>query len=109
VKYDTQYGARFGFINSLIDHISEIKYHYVFPFKNGFARVKLQDKWGFINEKFEEVFGGCEFLKVSDFDNEGYALVLCEDSSQPLGEIYKYLDKNGDLHNKKGVYYANHL
>ena len=61
----------------------------VFSFRKGFARVKLNDKWNFINQKIE-IISNQWFDYVSDF-NEGFAKV------QLNNKWYK-LDKNGNLY-----------
>ena len=48
-------------------------YDEVEDFRNGFAAVKRNGKWGFVNEKGEEMIP-CNYDYVNDFE-EGFARV----------------------------------
>ena len=50
------------------------KYDETRDFCDGFAAVKRNDKWGFVNEKGEEIVP-CKYDFVCDF-SEGFAPVL---------------------------------
>jgi hypothetical protein len=61
-------------------------YDWIGYFYGGFARVRLNGKWGFINEKYEEVIK-CKYDDCEAFDN-GFALVS-------LKEKYNYINNQG--------------
>ena len=46
---------KWGIINQFGKEITEIKYDYIWKFKNGVARFKLNGKYGFVNIKGEEI------------------------------------------------------
>jgi flagellar biosynthesis chaperone FliJ len=48
-----------------------VKYDQVREFKNGFAAVKLNEKWGFIDTTGKEI-GNIKYDKVFDFDKNLY-------------------------------------
>jgi hypothetical protein len=51
-----------------------VKYDQVREFKNGFAAVKLNEKWGFIDTTGKEI-GNIKYDKVFDFDITDCAVV----------------------------------
>ena len=63
------------------------KYDYVRDFHEGFARVELNDKWGFVNQKGEEVVE-LKYVKVYNF-HEGLAQVM-------LNRKWGYVDTKGE-------------
>jgi hypothetical protein len=63
------------------------KYDYIYEFINDFALVKLNDNWGFINEKGVEICS-IKYDDVLDFENE-YARVR-------LNDKWGVIETNGD-------------
>ena len=63
-------------------------FDYVYDFKDGYARVELNDKFNFIN-KNGEILSDKWFDKIFDF-KDGYAEVL-------LNKKYNFIDKNGEI------------
>jgi len=102
-------------------------YEYIGNFMGGFSRVKRNNKWGFVNEKGEEV-GEIKYDLVGFF-NSGFAPVMlnnkwgiidatgkeiCEVKYEwlwtfnekgfalaKLGDKYCYIDKNGCQYDEK--------
>ena len=73
----------------------ERAYDKVYKLKNGYARVRLGDKWGFVNEDFKEVIE-CQFQLVRPF-SEGWAAVRQDNQwhfIDTLGEIKISINKN---------------
>jgi len=66
----------------------EPKYDAVRPFSEGFAAVKMGDKWGYINKQGEMVIA-CSFKQAYDF-HEGLAFVNTDES-------YSIIDKQGNF------------
>jgi hypothetical protein len=72
----------------------KLKYDWVGEFTDDFAGVKLNNKWGFINDSGQEI---CEikYDEVKNFNNfsNGFAIVK-------LNDEYLYIDKQGNEYNE---------
>ena len=77
----------YGYCNRQKDIIIPCKYDLALPFCEGLAAVRLNGKWGFIDEKGVEVLR-CKYFSVGNF-SEGLALV------ELLGQGREY-DKDGN-------------
>ncbi len=57
IYIEVRLNDKYGFIEFVggIYEICEIKYDWVENFHDGFAKVKLNEKWGFINEQGKEI------------------------------------------------------
>lgn len=75
-----------GYINTNADFVIKGDYSGYMNFVNGYARVKNDGKWGFINTKGELVVE-CKYYKVADFGADGYAIVMVKDDDT---NSYKY-------------------
>ncbi len=64
------------------------KYESLSMFKNGYAMVKLNNLWGFVNEEGEEVIS-CQYADVKKFTVKGLVKVL------PLRGDWITIDKTG--------------
>ena len=77
--------AIFNNFYGVYEYVSKfgLEYDYVGDFHEGFARAYKDDKWGFINTKFEKICK-LEYDDVGIF-NEGFAKVL---KGKKLGKLY---------------------
>ena len=68
------------------------EYDWICNYKNGFARVVINGRWGFINRQGREI---CEikYDDVIDFFETGYGMVLVD------GKVL-YIDGNGIEYDK---------
>jgi len=67
-------GEKWVFIDSVKKVVLTTVYDDVFPFSEGFAAVKINGKWGFIDKKGEEVIVPIKYDFVGSF-HDGYAIV----------------------------------
>ncbi len=67
-------GNLYGFANAKGEIIVEPKYDYVSLFENGFARIKLDKKWGLLNQSGQVIFETTA-KSISTFDSNGLAIV----------------------------------
>jgi hypothetical protein len=73
-------GDKFGYANSKGEIVIEPKYDYVLLFENGFALVRLNNKWGIIKQSGQFLFEPIA-KRISLFDSNGLAEVIVEDKS----------------------------
>lgn len=66
------------------------KYTAITEFHEGYAAVRRNDKWGYINSEGNEVIP-CKYVGVSPF-SEGLACVYLEDDNMPI----EFIDKKGN-------------
>ncbi|MCX6351499.1 MAG: WG repeat-containing protein [Bacteroidetes bacterium] len=88
----------YGFIDKTGNFISKPQYKEIGDFKEGFARVKFQDKWGYIDSTGKEIIYP-QFSNARDF-SEGLAMV-----SQFVDYSftqYSYIDQTGKVVIKLG-------
>lgn len=81
-------GEKWGFIDDDKHIILDAKYDDVMSFSEGFAAIKRNGKWGFINQNGDEVVNPVKYEKVSSF-SEKRAMVS-------LNNLYGFIDENGD-------------
>jgi len=67
-------GERYGFANSEGEIVVEPKYDFVMPFNNGFSYVRLNYKWGIIEQNGKELLEPIA-KQVSPFDENGLSVV----------------------------------
>lgn len=67
-------GEKWGFIDSEKNIVLNTIYDDAFPFSEGLAAIKKDDKWGYINLKGEEVIIPLKYDFAGSFHN-GYAIV----------------------------------
>ncbi len=82
---------RTGKIIISLDSIDECS-----PFKNGYAKIKMNNSWGYIN-KIGEIVIRPKYLEVGDF-NEGLAIAKLNNSENPFGfvkELYGFINEKG--------------
>lgn len=70
------YEHKYGFINKQNIKIIDCKYDFAYPFKNGFCRVMINDKWQFLNKRGESI--SSTFDEARDFE-EDFAAVKIND------------------------------
>ncbi len=88
----------YGFKDEKGKQIIEPKYEEVLHFVNGFAAVKLNDKWGFINSSGKIVID-CKYENSpSDFSKYGFARVYQNDFG------YLFIDTTGSPTNFSRIY-----
>jgi hypothetical protein len=96
------YVKAWGFIDIYGKEITEFKYNIekyereasVGDFKDGLAKVNVNNKFGFINKAGKEVIPVI-YSKVGDF-HDGLVWVTVDTKMTTRGIWYKYLDKNGN-------------
>jgi hypothetical protein len=68
--------------------VIEPQYEDARSFSNGFAAVKVEGLWGYINIEGQMVIHN-EFVDTKDFTTRGTAFVMIEDEWELL-KLYKY-------------------
>ncbi len=89
-----------GLINTSGKQITPLKYHKIYPFKNGLAKVQiftsLGFKYGFIDKTGKEIISP-KYLEARDFSD---GLVIVKDSTKKI-----ILDKSGTIISKPDFEY----
>lgn len=70
-------------------------YDEVGGFSNGLAKIKLNDKWGFVNASGDVIIE-LMYDEVGDFNYQGVARVKLDDK-------WGFIDKNGKFYNKRPI------
>lgn len=70
--------------------MSEFKFESVGSFSEGYANVRINDKWGYINKKFEIVIEP-QFKSCNQF-SEGLAAFMIESCN---GDKWGFIDRQG--------------
>ncbi|MBK6526856.1 MAG: WG repeat-containing protein [Crocinitomicaceae bacterium] len=73
-------GDMYGYGNSKGEIVIEPKYDYVLLFENGYAMVRLDNKWGLIKQNGQVLFEPIA-KQISPFDSNGLAEVIVENKS----------------------------
>jgi hypothetical protein len=83
--YSVQSSDKFALFYNSGKQITDFKYDYIFNFFNNIAEVKLNGKWGFINENGEEI---CEikYYATTSFSFGKFAFINYD---HKWGIIYK--------------------
>ena len=100
--YYKTYVKAWGFIDIYGREVTELKFNIerygvessVDDFKDGLAKVKINNKFGFINKMGKEVIPVI-FSKVGDF-HDGLVWVQIDGNGTTREPHFKYLDKNGN-------------
>lgn len=88
--YFSDYDGKYGFINCQGKNLIEPIFDEVNKFRNGFAMVMDNKKYGFINKSGYLLNGRCEFDIACDFNDKGTALVYIDDK-------FGYLKMSGEI------------
>lgn len=104
------YGRRAGVINTKGEYVFEPQFDNFMGYKNGFAQVALNGKWGYIDTRGNIVVAPRFPFYGSDFDAGGIARVVLEIRSKTGGRpsdiqlIYGYINTSGKLILQDGQY-----
>ena len=78
----------YGFINTITNiQVIECKYDSVGNFQNGFAGVRIGNKWGFIDKTGKEICN-IKYDAIGDFRKDGKAPIR-------IGDKRFYIDRTG--------------
>lgn len=83
--------AEWGFMNQSGSIIITPQFETARDFKNGFAAIRNNQSWGFVNESTRQIAIAPSFNSVGDFDANGLA------PAQVLGQSYGFIDQGGNF------------
>jgi hypothetical protein len=97
------YGHRAGVVNTKGEYVFEPQFDNFLGYKNGFAQIELNGKWGYI-DSFGKIVVAPRFpIYGRDFDAGGTAQVVLEIKRKPGGRtadiqlVYGYINRSGKL------------
>lgn len=94
--YPISNGSKYALINKERDKITDYIYDYISPFKNGYAIIQREQKFGMINSKGKETilprFDKIELL------NQGLTIVTLNDSCTVIDSVGNYFTNQWYFH-----------